>query len=67
MLCGKCGKDTEQNYLGMSNSPSRIASRCCMCGQTNYADSWKVHNENKRIRQIAMKAKLAAQISGITA
>jgi len=67
MFCAKCGKDTEQNYLGMSLNPSRIASRCCRCGQTNYADSWKVHNENKRIRQIELKAKLAAQIGGIIA
>lgn len=66
LLCTKCGKETEQNYLGMSLNPPRIASRCSRCGQTNFADSWKVHSDNVKIKQDALKAKSAAQESGAT-
>lgn len=65
LFCKKCGKDTEQNYLGMSVSPPRIASRCPKCGETNFADSWKVHSDNAKLKQEA-KAKLAAEASAIT-
>ena len=66
LFCKKCGKETEQNYLGMSLSPPRIASRCPICGETNFADSWKVHSDNARLKQEALKAKLAAEAGAIT-
>ncbi len=66
LFCKKCGKETEQNYLGMSSSPPRIASRCPRCGETNFADSWKVHTDNTRIRQEAMKAKLAVGSAAVS-
>lgn len=66
LFCKKCGKDTEQNYLGMSLNPPRIASRCPKCGDTNFADSWKVHSENNRLKHEAMKAKLAAEAGAAT-
>lgn len=65
LFCKKCGRDTEQNYLGMSLNPPRIASRCPKCGETNFNDSWKVHSENNRMKQEAIKAKLAAQAGSI--
>jgi predicted nucleic-acid-binding Zn-ribbon protein len=65
LFCKKCGKDTEQNYLGMSLNPPRIASRCPKCGDTNFADSWKVHSDNNRLKQEALKAKLAAQAGAV--
>ena len=65
IFCAKCGIKTEQSYVGMSLSPSRIVTRCNGCRKTNFTDSWEVHNENRRIKQNAIKAKLEEQISRI--
>jgi len=65
IFCAKCGMKTEQSYLGISLNPSRIATRCNGCRQTNFTDSWEVHNENKRIRQNAIKAKLEEKVNRI--
>lgn len=59
IFCKKCGTETEQNYLGICFNPPRIATRCHGCLQTNFADAWKVHQENQRIKH-AVKANLIA-------
>jgi NAD-dependent SIR2 family protein deacetylase len=58
--CTKCGADTEQSYIGSCQSPPRIVTRCNVCKQTNFTDSWKIDNENRKIRQNAKVAKLEA-------
>jgi len=60
IFCSKCGVETEQNYLGSSLNPPRIATRCPQCKQTNFTDSKIIDDKNRNIRQNAKKAKLAA-------
>jgi hypothetical protein len=61
LFCTKCGVDTEQKYLGSSLNPPRIVTRCQGCRQTNFTDSKKVDDENRKIRQNARNARLACK------
>lgn len=60
ILCIKCGIETEQSYIGSTLSPPRIVTRCLVCRQTIFTDSWKIDNENRKIRQNAKIAKIEA-------
>jgi len=60
LLCAKCGVETEQNYIGSSYSPPRIVTRCQVCSQTTFTDSWIIDEKNRKIRQNAKIAKIEA-------
>lgn len=46
--------------MGSSLGPPRIVTRCHICRQTNFTESWKIDDENRKIRQNAKIAKVEA-------
>lgn len=51
--CAKCCVETEQSYIGSCVNPPRIVTRCNVCREANFTDSWKIDSENRKIRQNA--------------
>ena len=66
LLCTKCRAETEQSYIGSSVGPPRIVTRCSVCREANFTDSWKIDNENRKIRQNMKFTKIEAEKSAKT-
>ena len=58
--CAKCRAETEQSYIGSCICPPRIVTRCNVCREANFTDSWKIDGENRKIRQNTKTEKIEA-------